>query len=309
MYESGFKEELKCTPNDTSFQEENDQGTRKRKIIWLNPPNSRSVKTNISKNFLHLLVKHFPANNKLQKKFNNNTVKVSYSFMKNMGSIISGHNHNIINLKQKSFGYNCKKKDKCLWNDECLTPKVIYRADVQYEANNNQTFYFGLAEATFKECYNNHKRDVKHIKYRYNTEVTMYIWNLKNNSIMYNIYWNLVDKVYGNANSTMCKLCLTENLWIINHINDNNIINKKSELINKRKHLNKFLLKHVKKKQWTWVLYIFVFLYFYSKLTKYVSLFIFREKRYQIPDDCFCMKLRVAWRIFEFYLTAFEIKN
>ena len=40
-------------------------------------------------------------------------------------------------------------------------------------------------------------------------------------------------KVYENANSTMCKLCLTEKLWIINHINDNNILNKKSELINK----------------------------------------------------------------------------
>ena len=30
----------------------------------------------------------------------------------------------------------------------------------------------------------------------------------------------------------MCKLCLTGKLWIINHTNDNNLLNKKSELIN-----------------------------------------------------------------------------
>ena len=169
--------------------------------------------------------------------------------MKNIDSIISGHNHNILNAKQKSFGCNCGKKDSCPINGECLTPKAMYRADISNEANNNQKFYFGLAETTFKERYNNHKRDVKHIKYQYTTELTKYIWNLKNNSIKYNIQWKAVDKVYGDANSTMCKLCLTEKLWIINHINDNDILNKNSKLVSKCTHLNKFLLKHVKKKQ------------------------------------------------------------
>ena len=94
LYESGFKKELKYTSSDTSFQEENDQRIRRRKIIWFNSPYSRSAKTNISKNFLHLLVNYFPANNKMHKIFNKNTVKVSYSCMKNMDLIIYGHNHN-----------------------------------------------------------------------------------------------------------------------------------------------------------------------------------------------------------------------
>ena len=63
---------------------ENSQRTRRRKIIWLNPPYSRSVKTNIGKNFLYFLVKYFPANNEMHKTFNKNTVKVSYGCMKNM---------------------------------------------------------------------------------------------------------------------------------------------------------------------------------------------------------------------------------
>ena len=39
-----------------------------------------------------------------------------------------------------------------------------------------------------------------------------YIWNSENNSINYNIQWKIVDKIYDNANSTMCKLCLTKNI-------------------------------------------------------------------------------------------------
>ena len=104
---------------------------------------------NIGKNFLHLLVKHFPANNKIHKIFKKNTVKVRYSCMKNMHSIISGHNHNILYPNQKPFGCNCRKKDNCPFNGECLTPKVMYRADVSNEDNKDQKFYFGSAETTF----------------------------------------------------------------------------------------------------------------------------------------------------------------
>ena len=200
--------------------------------------------------------------------------------MKNMDSIISGHNHNILNPKLKSFGCNCRKKSSCPLNGECLTPKVIYCVDVSNKVNIGQNFYFGLVKTTFKDRCTNHKWDVKCIKYQYNTELTKYIWNLKNNSIKYNIQCKVVDKVYGNANPTMCKLCLTEKLWIINHINDNNILNKKSELINKCRHLNRFLLKHVKKKQWTLVLGIFVFFYFSSKHKKYFFLFLDKKILY-----------------------------
>ena len=88
----------------------------------------------------------------MQKIFNKNTTKASYSCMKSMDSIISGHTHNILN---PSFGCNCRKKGSCPLNGECLTPKVIYRVDVSNEANSDQKFCFGLAETTFKERYSN----------------------------------------------------------------------------------------------------------------------------------------------------------
>ena len=44
-----------------------------------------------------------------------------------------------------------------------------------------------------------------------------------------------------------CILCLTEKLWIISFINNNNYLNKKSELINKCKRINKCLFKNVRR--------------------------------------------------------------
>ena len=81
--------------------------------------------------------------------FNGNTVKISYSCMKNIGSIISAHNRNISNPIVKSYGCNSRVKRSCPLNGECLTPKIIYRADVSNDANNDKKFYFGLANTPF----------------------------------------------------------------------------------------------------------------------------------------------------------------
>ena len=69
---------------------------RQRNIIWFNPPFSKSVNTNIGREFLSLIDKHFPLQHKLHKIFNRNTLKVSYSCMNNVKSIITKHNAHII---------------------------------------------------------------------------------------------------------------------------------------------------------------------------------------------------------------------
>ena len=80
---------------------------------------------------------------KLYKIFNENTVKISYSCKRNMASIISAHN--------SSFGYNCRNKSYCLLEEKCLTPKVIYHADVANDVDDKYKFYYGLTETSFKE--------------------------------------------------------------------------------------------------------------------------------------------------------------
>ena len=113
-----------------------------------------------------------------------------------------------------------------------------FRADIT--TDNDHIFYYGTSETTFKHCHSNHTRDFK--------QLAKYIWQLKNNKNKnYSIKWSIASKVYGYANSLSCKLCLMEKYWIIKYFDDSNLLNKKSELINKCRHQNKFLLMNVKR--------------------------------------------------------------
>ena len=93
----------------------NERRKRRRKIIWFNPPYPMNVKTNISKAFLNLLHKHFPPTHLFHKIFNKNTVKISYSCVRNMNSIISAHNRPILNPPKTNYGRNCRDNINCLW--------------------------------------------------------------------------------------------------------------------------------------------------------------------------------------------------
>ena len=101
-----------------------------------NPPFFLSVKTNIGRTFLKLLKQYFPKSNRLHKIFNNNTMKVSYSFMSNMSSIISLHNKRLLQPRINEYGCNCRTRENCPLQNQCLTPNLIYRADVENIANN-----------------------------------------------------------------------------------------------------------------------------------------------------------------------------
>ena len=87
----------------------------------------------------------------MHKIFNRNTVKISYSCLRNISSIISSENHNTLLPKQQSFGCNCRVKNECPLNGKYQTPSVIYRADVVNNSNDEEKFYFELADTTFKE--------------------------------------------------------------------------------------------------------------------------------------------------------------
>ena len=73
----GYSEKLSFEKEQYTHERRN----RGRNIIWYNPPFSKNVKTNIAKQFLYLLDKHFGRNHKYHKIFNCNNVKISYSCM------------------------------------------------------------------------------------------------------------------------------------------------------------------------------------------------------------------------------------
>ena len=121
LKESGFTDELKYLPTEVQQHGNNDRRKRQRKIIWFNPPYPKNVKTTVGKVFLKLLKKHFPASHILHKMFKKNSVKISCSPMKNINSVISSRNKNILNPRITSFGCNCWEKESCSLNGECLT--------------------------------------------------------------------------------------------------------------------------------------------------------------------------------------------
>ena len=110
-----------------------------------------------------------------------------------------------------------------------------------------KSFYLGVTETPFKESFGNHMRDFKHLKYRNSTELSKYVWELKDAHISPVIEWSIVTKVLSKTQLSFCKLCLSEKLYIIKSLNDLNLPNKKSELVSTCRHQSKLLLKCFKK--------------------------------------------------------------
>ena len=100
---------------------------------------------------------------------------------------------------------------------------------------------------TLKEIIRNHRRDFNHDRYRNSTELSKYIWQLNDLNIIPKITWEIAAIVRSATKIDCCKLCLTEKLFIIKSIDNDQLLNKKSELVNTCIHKNKLLLKSLKR--------------------------------------------------------------
>ena len=206
-----------------------------------------NVKTNIGKQFFKILKKHFPKSSAFYKIFNKNTVKLSYSCMRNVASIISSKNKTLLKPdNSNTYSCNCKDKSTCPLPNQCLTPNIVYKAEVENDINNEVKTYIGLTETPFKTRYANHKQSFRHKKHQNSTELSKYIWKLKDKNAIPSIQWSILKVIKSNVKSNYCRLCLTEKLLLINHLDDNNLLNKRNEFVSKCRHQNKFLLKNVK---------------------------------------------------------------
>ena len=70
--------------------------------------------------------------------------------MKNMSSILSSHSRKILAENEKQHKSNCRNIDKCPLENKCLTPRVVYEADV-ITLNTSRNFYIGLSDTPFKK--------------------------------------------------------------------------------------------------------------------------------------------------------------
>ena len=234
---AGYNHTFTYSPSD-KIKKKN----RKRNIIWFNPPYNQSVTNNIGKTFLDIIDTNFPKSHQLHKIFNRNTIKISYSCTRNIQSIINTHNKKIINQRndKNENKCNCHNKDECPMQNECLSENIVYKASVKSTNTREQT-YIGISETTFKKRYANHKKSFNHDKYRNDTELSKHVWAIKDKGEVPEVKWEIVKKCPKyNTNSRKCNLCLGEKLEIIMR---DNLLNKRSELVSRCRHLNKHLLR------------------------------------------------------------------
>ena len=160
---------------------------------------------NIGQKFLRLIFKHFPKKSRLQKIFNKNTVKVSYSCMPNLASIIKAHNNVVLKDNGTSLQKpcNCWKKDLCPLNSERQSNNIIYNAEIENTSRNETKVYIGLTEHPFKQIYSDHM----HEKYGNSTEQSKYIWQLKKAGKKFKIAWSIDRRAQAYSNITnQCNL-------------------------------------------------------------------------------------------------------
>jgi predicted GIY-YIG superfamily endonuclease len=167
--------------------------------------------------------------------------------MPNVKSIISSHNKKVLSAtkpteqEQTDKKCNCRKKRECPLEGKCLQKNVVYQATVTTETTKET--YVGLA-TDFKERYRNHKCSLNLEKRKNETELSKYVWKLKEEKKNYSIKWKILKQCQPYSNTTKkCNLCLSEKFIIIckKHLCS---LNKRNELASQCKHRNRFTLRN-----------------------------------------------------------------
>ena len=195
--------------------------TRKRRITWFNPPYSLDVETNVGKEFLNLVDKHFPPGHILHSVMNRTTVKVSYRGLPNMRAQISRHNTKI--LREAGKG-NVRPQPKCncqiTQRAACPIPGACNQRGVVYQARvatgGVTKTYVGLA-ANFKKRFYKHKATLQVKPVTGSTTLSTHFWTKKDEGEDPTVSWKILETGLPTFDpvSRACKLCLREKFNIV----------------------------------------------------------------------------------------------
>ena len=163
--------------------------------------------------------------------------------MPNVKSSIDAHNNRKLKCGNKPTDTkqcNCRDKNNCPLDGKCLESGVIYQATVT--SDKKVETYIGLTEKEFKTRHANHKQSFIKENLRSATELSKYIWELKDRKIDYSIKWKIIAHASSYSKiSKRCNLCTLEKFYIMFH-KDMATLNKKNELVSFCKHRKKFCL-------------------------------------------------------------------
>ena len=240
---------IECTEHEEPVTTQTKR-KRKRDIVYFHPPFCRSVKTKVGRIFRDLVSKHFTPNHILHKIFNKNTLKISYSCMPNMKTILNAHNRKLVDSKQPtdSAACNCSKNNICPLNGNCLVKNVIYKATVSTPTDpKSDMVYIGSTRRSFKARYNEHKASFNSERNEPSSKLASHVRQIKKNNQNFKINWQIVKRSRQTMqNINFCLLCNLERREIA-EAKRAGLLNSRNELITKCAHnRNLFLVTSLK---------------------------------------------------------------
>ena len=166
--------------------------------------------------------------NPLSRIFNRNTVKISYSCIKNMYNILSNHNRRLLNelttrdRNPNVESCNSRNKEKCPLGGRCTTMNVVYQACISpmEQQKDRERVYIGISAGNWKQRWYSHRHSFSNPKHRYQTALSKYFWGLKDQGLSPQIKWKIIrHSSAANSFNGRCNLCLDEKISIINFKN------------------------------------------------------------------------------------------
>ena len=119
----------------------------------------------------------------------------------------------------------------------------------KYLINWRQFFVSCFASVYFKRRFANHKKSFNIERYEAETELSKEVWCLKRRNLTPHVSWRIVRECPPfNRASMKCNLCLSEKAEIALH--DGELLNSRTELISKCRHVNKYTLAKHDTKDW-----------------------------------------------------------
>ena len=119
--------------------------------------------------------------------------------------------------------------DNCPLDGCCLKQCFIYKAEV-YVDNDYKTYY-GAVEGDFKFRYNNHTKSFRNRYYEHATEVSKYIWKLKDLEKTFSLKWSIAAYASSyRCGTRRCDLCITEK-YIIARADQKSFLKNRTKFI------------------------------------------------------------------------------
>ena len=165
--------------------------------------------------------------------------------MENVRQIIKKHIKRVAKINERSIApCNCRDKNNCPINGNCRVENVVHKCVVSATEKLKEQVYIGDAEGDWRQRYYNHTMSFKNQKRKNETALSTFLWELKKSvKETPKLTWSVLKVVSAYSNiSKPCLLCLNEKLLIAIYLDQKQLLNKRSELIGKCRHENKFLL-------------------------------------------------------------------